>query len=306
MSNQSKLRFEPPGFGWVRDLPNPKDYNLAMFGRAGRFWRSVSDRAVSNEPYDTQVDFGHFFPQPESQPVGKNSSAAFACASLFEYFHLRITGHETRFSKPFIFHNAQRMQRHHSELGVGIRDVLKTIRRFGAPDEHFFDEKRAGLEDPFLYGFKSFFERFEYFRLDDLDSKTVSLNLLKGFLDSEIPIVFGLSVPTGIKKDGLFPYFPISNSIVGGQCLVAVGFDDEAHFDHQIPKGAVLVRNSWGTDWGDQGFGWVPYRYFETGLVADCWIALDDAWLFAGAEPIEIRQRLIQELTPRTNSAFAQ
>ena len=37
----------------------------------------------------------------------------------------------------------------------------------------------------------------------------------------------------------------------GGHSLVACGFDDE--------KEALLVRNSWSRDWGDDGYGWLSY-----------------------------------------------
>jgi C1A family cysteine protease len=37
--------------------------------------------------------------------------------------------------------------------------------------------------------------------------------------------------------------------------MTVVGYD--------IPKQQLLVKNSFGKDWGDNGYGWIPFTYFE-------------------------------------------
>ena len=49
---------------------------------------------------------------------------------------------------------------------------------------------------------------------------------------------------------------------------MAVGYDEE--------KEMLLVRNSWGKEWGDKGHFWMPYDYIrKTKNCADFWTIRD-------------------------------
>jgi C1A family cysteine protease len=52
--------------------------------------------------------------------------------------------------------------------------------------------------------------------------------------------------------------------LLGGHAVLAVGYDDTTqHF---------IVRNSWGADWGDQGYFTIPYAYLaDRNLSDDFW-----------------------------------
>ena len=52
---------------------------------------------------------------------------------------------------------------------------------------------------------------------------------------------------------------------IGGHALAGLGYNDDYEIDGV--KGAFLICNSWGTDWGadmhgKRGFCWMPYSYF--------------------------------------------
>lgn len=51
---------------------------------------------------------------------------------------------------------------------------------------------------------------------------------------------------------GVYNETVASDSDGGGHAVVIVGWDDS--------KGAWLIKNSWGTDWGYNGFGWIGYN----------------------------------------------
>jgi C1A family cysteine protease len=46
--------------------------------------------------------------------------------------------------------------------------------------------------------------------------------------------------------------------------------------------GALLIRNSWSRDWGDEGYGWLPYEYVLKGAADDFWVLLSQDWVDTG------------------------
>jgi hypothetical protein len=79
---------------------------------------------------------------------------------------------------------------------------------------------------------------------------------VKSQLNSGFPIVIGMIIDTDFERLGYNEVFQGVNGIKkGGHAMVVVGFDDS--------KQAYKLLNSWGTNWGTNGYGWISYSAFE-------------------------------------------
>ncbi len=89
---------------------------------------------------------------------------------------------------------------------------------------------------------------------------------LKGCLASGYPIVFGFTVyesfeSDAVAKTGQVPLPKPSEKVLGGHAVLAVGYDETQQ--------RFIVRNSWGKNWGLQGYFTMPYSYLTDNNLAD-------------------------------------
>lgn len=273
--------FEPRGLGWLPSVPDFRDYSLGTAG-ADELLSQLRDAGAANTPPASSVDLREYFVGIDDQQ-SLNASTAHACASLAEYFERRASGRLLRPSRLFLYQNALRLAGVRSDVGADLRTTLKAMVRCGIPPEHYWPyeiDRFATQPDAFLYTFVEPYRSISYVRLDGRKSSGAeNLRTVKRFLAAGFPSVFGFSVPDSLSAHADIPYRPTFDSIRGGQAVVAVGFDDRWL---RGTRGALLVRNSWGFDWGEAGYGWLPFAYVEEQLAMDFWTLFHRDWVASG------------------------
>jgi len=95
---------------------------------------------------------------------------------------------------------------------------------------------------------------------------------MKHSLAEGYPFVFGVTcfdsfLSQTVAKDGVVPMPGMFESAQGGHALACVGYSDTMSAGGMT--GFFLFRNSWGTGWGQSGYGWIPYAYMANPRIAE-------------------------------------
>jgi C1A family cysteine protease len=154
---------------------------------------------------------------------------------------------------------------------------MKALVLAGIPPEHYwpydiesFDEEPSA----FCYAFAQNYKAIVYYRLDPAgESLDQVLKNVKQNLAAGLPSMFGFTVYSSFPRVGQgtgdIPFPQSGDTVLGGHAVDAVGYDDGKDIGPE--HGALLIRNSWGTAWGIDGYGWLPYAYIEQGIAVDFW-----------------------------------
>jgi hypothetical protein len=248
--------------------------------------RSASDyTAVPNvSSLPPRVDL-----RPACSPVEDQgqvgSCTANAVVGAFEFRRWKA-GRQEDLSRLFVYYNARRMRGWENEdSGALISLAMAALLGHGVPPESAwpYDPAKVNVApDDHAYTLAEAITEIEYARVDGVEN-------VKGALAREHPVVFAISLPMRCYdeagRDGVFPV-PTEQEIAaeftqhGTHAMLLVGYDTDENFFH--------VRNSWGTDWGDQGYARLSIDTFQRAMaVQTTWIlgSLDASGLFAVARP---------------------
>lgn len=281
---------ERRGMGWLPDHPDFRDCTaedkdikslLAKTSVPKLRPKTMSAKADLRAWCSPIEDQGHL-----------SSCTAHAGVGMVEYCERRAFGKHIDASRRFLYKVTRKLAGFKGDSGAFLRNTMGGIRLFGVPPEAYWPYNIAAFDDEppaFCYAFAQNFQALTYYRLDPAgtDPKAV-LASIKAHLGSNLPSMFGFTVYQSIwsASGGRIPFPGKGDKVAGGHAVMAIGYDDKIEIPFSAgskkTKGALLIRNSWGTKWGDGGYGWLPYEYVLRSLATDWWVVIKEEWVDTG------------------------
>jgi len=139
------------------------------------------------------------------------------------------------------------------DAGTSLKTALKTARKIGALKAVLFPfhGKMVTLKEKNFLAVTGKLKIKSFFNL--IDRRQDKLTMFQAWLHYNGPILTCLNCDSSwfnIKRSGHLEKYD-SKAADGGHAVSIVGYTPE-HF---------IIRNSWGTSWGDKGFAYASYAY---------------------------------------------
>ncbi|PPV05090.1 cysteine protease [Xanthomonas bromi] len=238
-------------YGWKPDLPDHRDHSYAMPRPRAALPRHIDLRATCSAVED-QGQLG--------------SCTANALVGALEFLERKDGLKATDLSRLFVYYNERELDGTVTQdAGSQLRTGIKTLAHQGVCAEALWPydiTQFAKRPPPKAYTQAEHHRITDYMRLNTLGD-------MQSCLADGYPFVFGFSVYESfeskeVAKTGVVNRPGSHEQMLGGHAVLAVGYDDASQ--------RLIVRNSWGTAWGQKGYFTIPYSYVtDRNLADDLW-----------------------------------
>lgn len=235
-------------------------YRFDAEHQEAKFDESYQPRPVTEQSVDLRE---YFAPIKDQGQIG--ACTVFAVTSIFEYILKKSTQNVPDLSESFVYYNVRRAKgEERTDTGSSFQDVIMSIGTEGICTEELHPYSKPLGEAPSDEAVLDGKTR----RIVKALNVAVSEHDIKSAIQEGYPVAVSLKVfnsfspqvrggaGSSVGISGFVPH-PSEAELASGEygyhAMVVVGYSDEAkHF---------VVRNSWGKQFGDEGYCYIPYSY---------------------------------------------
>lgn len=239
-------------FGWIKQKPDQRDIPYVSKSlKLGNLPQLVDLRPLCPPIYD-QGELG--------------SCTANAIVAAYEFDQLKEEKVYTPLSRLFLYYNERDIEGTiDSDAGAELRDGVKSIAEAGICLEELWPYNIG--QYPVLPPDSCYDNALNH---QAIIYNAVQANVLsvQTVLADGYPVVFGFTVYESfedpeVARTGIMQMPRLQEAVIGGHAVLAVGYNELTQ--------KLLVRNSWGVDWGLDGYFWMPFNYLHN-LASDFWV----------------------------------
>lgn len=238
-------------YGWKPDLPDIRDVKFSVAPKSNIVLPPMVDMRSTMPMIWNQGSLGSCTAHSTSaQCWFIDKTDPYEPSRLFVYYNTRVLEGTVKF-----------------DSGASIRNAVKSVAKYGFCKEADWPyDIEHFTTKPSLQAFENARKQkaIRYMRIAQ-NARSIKTALFQGY-----PVNFGFMVYDSFESDetrstGMVKMPSRKERSLGGHAVLIVGYNDDMNM--------YIIRNSWGIEFGMQGYFYMPYDYIHTPkLASDFWV----------------------------------
>jgi C1A family cysteine protease len=179
-------------------------------------------------------------------------------------------------SRLFIYYNERYLEGTvRQDSGAYLIDGIKSLEKYGVCSENtwpYIESRFAQKPSPVAYTealkHKIIVNSVVSSDNPETEISTVNLNLIKQHLAAGYPCAFIFIVYDSfesLQAPWILDLPQPEEQVQGGHAILCVGYDDNKEYETRngTKKGCFIIRNSWGAEWGENGYFYMTYDFIQ-------------------------------------------
>ena len=239
------------GMGWIQSHPDPRDFKYRRTMPLSMIPEEL-DMIAKDSPIEDQDVLG--------------SCTAYSISGAMQFLQLAEGYPLVMLSQLQMYYDIRPSYAKGYDSGGTMRDAAKVGAKVGGAKEELwpYDTSRFAVKPT-----QSVYDDAVKRKVTEYSSISPSSTNLKACLAEGHPFIFGFKVYSsfdGIGADGIMPVpNRTKEDVLSGHAVMCVGYKKIG--------GALywIIRNSWGKDWGDRGYFYMPDSVMLSSDCSDYW-----------------------------------